>query len=72
MEISIYFKFLQLLNILLTELIGLLNTKLDKSMEVKFEHPQNILFKFVTFWVLKLETSNEVKEEQKKMLIPLN
>ena len=39
-------------------------SKLDKSNEVKFEHPSNILTIYVTFEVSKLDISNEVNDEQ--------
>ena len=38
--------------------------KLDKSKEVKPEHPENIQPISFTFWVLKCDKSKEVKPEQ--------
>ena len=39
-------------------------SKLDKSKEVKFEHPQNILTIYVTFEISKLDIFKEVNDEQ--------
>ena len=47
-------------------------SKLDKSSEIKDEHPENILLIVETLFVLKLDKFNDVKDEQSenKAVIP--